>query len=344
MRDIICCGGSNTSYRIADKNIFYKGKLPTPGMDECLLGSYPDVIQRNFGCKVYNLGVMSNSVQPSVLSIISFASKLLNEGNTNFSIIFNCSDWYRQSFYFSKNTRQIKGIKSKLNNPVLNNYLFSDDESGFLLFGGVQNVSDSAYDDPKCVKIAKAYSENLFSFEECEIKAITHLLLLQNFCKLHNIPYKIFFDFDFLSYPFSPFFELNKKNEDTYFQSYFIDRKFPIKESLGVVKRDEYVYDLFKMLDLDGFWFYKDTNLEYGGIHEWIFKNNEYKEGDSKYTAFFYEDTELTPKEMLDKPIRISIQKAKEKMKHGTFFDTAHPTYYYWEKFVKEVVVNWNLF
>jgi hypothetical protein len=28
----------------------------------------------------------------------------------------------------------------------------------------------------------------------------------------------------------------------------------------------------------------------------------------------------------------------------NTFFNTAHPTYYYWEKFVKEVMVDWNLF
>lgn len=329
MRDIICCGGSNTSYRIANKEIFYSGNLPTPGMDDALVGSYPDVIQREYGNRVYNLGVMSNSVQPSVLSIISFATKLLNNGNNNFSIIFNCSDWYRQAFYFSKETRQRVGIKNKLSNPVLNNYLFSDDQSGFLLFGGIQNVSNSAYDDDKCTKIAKAYSDNLFSFEECEIKAITHLLLLQNFCKTNNIPYKIFFDFDFLSSPFNPFFLINKQNEDTYFNSYFIERKFPIKETLGIVKKDDYVYDLFKMLDLNGFWFFKDTNLEYGGIHEWIYKNNEYKEGDTDYIAFHFEDTELTPKEMKDNTIRISIERAKEKMKNGTFFDTAHPTYYY---------------
>jgi hypothetical protein len=41
---------------------------------------------------------------------------------------------------------------------------------------------------------------------------------------------------------------------------------------------------------------------------------------------------------------RIPIFSAKQKMKHGLFRETSHPTYYYWEKFVKEVMINWNLF
>jgi hypothetical protein len=98
------------------------------------------------------------------------------------------------------------------------------------------------------------------------------------------------------------------------------------------------------MLDLNNFWFYKDDNVQYGGIHEWIFKNNEYKEGDDEYIAFFFEDTEMTPQQLQDKPTKLKVSRAKEKMKNGTFFNTAHPTYYYWEKFVKEIMVHWNLF
>jgi hypothetical protein len=41
---------------------------------------------------------------------------------------------------------------------------------------------------------------------------------------------------------------------------------------------------------------------------------------------------------------RIPIFSAKQKMKHGLFRETSHPTYYYWEKFVKEVMIDWNLF
>jgi hypothetical protein len=52
----------------------------------------------------------------------------------------------------------------------------------------------------------------------------------------------------------------------------------------------------------------------------------------------------MTPQQLQDKPTKLKISRAKEKMKNGTFFNTAHPTYYYWEKFVKEIMVHWNLF
>jgi hypothetical protein len=344
MKDIICVGGSNTSYRRPGKKRFTEAYCPSIGSQDADTGSYPEVIHRNFGNKVYNLGVASNTVQAAVLSTISLSNKLLNENNHNFSIIFNCPDFYRQSFYVSDKMRKIKNIKDDLVNPINNNYLFGENQSGFLLLGGVQNVSKDAYSDDNVFKMAKTYSEHLFSFEESEIKALTHLLLLQNFCKSNKIPYKIFFDFDVLSYPNMNYFELNKTNEETYFKSYFVDKQLTKKEPLAYIKKDEYVYDLFKMLDLNNFWFYKDENVDYGGIHEWIFKNNEYKDGDDEYTAFFFEDTELSAYELKDRPIKLKVSRAKEKMKKGIFLETAHPTYYYWEKFVKEIMVDWNLF
>jgi len=343
MRDIICVGGSNTSYRRPQKNRFKDGYCPTGEYNDNI-GSYPEAIHTNFGNKVYNLGVAGNSVQACVLSVISLANEFITNGNTNFSIIFNCSEFYRQSMYFSDKMLSIKNITNIKNNPVVNNYLFENDKSGFFLIGGVQNVSKEAYDDDNLFKIAKAYSEHIFSFEECEIKALTHLLLFQNFCKANNIPYKIFFDFDNFSYPDMNWFEIDRTNEETFFKSYFIDKKLTKKEPLGYIKKDPYVYDLFKMLDLDKCWFYETDEIKYGGIHEWIFKNNEYKEGSNEYIAFHFEDTEMTPQQLKDKPTLLTIERAKEKMKKGVFFETAHPTYYYWEKFVKEVMVNWNLF
>ena len=51
----------------------------------------------------------------------------------------------------------------------------------------------------KLFEMIQPYGEHIFNFEQAEIKALTHLLLLQNFCKVNNIPYKIFFDFNFFS-------------------------------------------------------------------------------------------------------------------------------------------------
>jgi hypothetical protein len=344
MKDIICVGGSNTSFRRPDERRFYKGYCPDTNDMDCGNGSYPEAIHRNFRNKVYNLGVAGNTIEACVLSVISFSSKLLKEGNNNFSIIFNCPDFYRKSFYLSDSMRKIKNIKDDLINPINNNYLFTNTQSGFLLVGGIQNVSKTAYSDDNLYKIAKVYSEHLFSFEQSEINAITHLLLFQNFCKANNISYKIFFDFDFVSSPNLEYFDLDTTNEETYFKSYFLDKKLIKKEPLGYIKHDEFVYDLFKMLDLNEFWFYKDENVEYGGIHEWLFKNNEYKEGDDEYIAFFFEDIEMTAFELKDRIIKLKVDRAKQKMKEGKFFNTAHPTYYYWEKFVKDVMIHWDLF
>jgi hypothetical protein len=343
MRDIICVGGSNTSYRRPDKRRFKDGYCPTFDNNDNI-GSYPEAIHTHFGNRVYNLGVAGNTIQSSVLSVLSLANEFISKGNTNFSIIFNCTDFYRQSFYFSDSMRKIKNIKDNLDNPINNNYLFGEDNSGFLLLGGIQNLSKDIYSDKNLYQIISSYSNNLFSFEDCELKALTHLLLFQNFCKANNIPYKIFFDFDNFSSPTTPWFDLDKTNEETYFKSYFINKQLIKKDALGYIKKDAYVFDLFKMLDLDKCWFYKDENIEYGGIHEWLFKNNEYKDGDDEYIAFFFEDTEMTPNQLQDRPVKLKVSRAKEKMKNGIFFETAHPTYYYWEKFVKEIMIDWNLF
>jgi hypothetical protein len=90
MKDIICVGGSNTSFRRPEKERFKDAYCPIGTHPDANIGSYPEAIHRNFGNKVYNLGVASNTVQAAVLSTISLATKLLNDGNNNFSIIFNC--------------------------------------------------------------------------------------------------------------------------------------------------------------------------------------------------------------------------------------------------------------
>ena len=156
MKDIICVGGSNTSFRRPEKERFKDAYCPIGTHPDANIGSYPEAIHRNFGNKVYNLGVAGNSVQACVLSVISLATEFINKGNTNFSIIFNCSEFYRQSLYFSDKMLKIKNITNIDNNPVINNYLFENDKSGFFLLGGVQNISKTAFDDENLYKVAKA--------------------------------------------------------------------------------------------------------------------------------------------------------------------------------------------
>jgi hypothetical protein len=345
MRDIICSGCSHTNFRGLQKESILNGYIP-PIKNSFGNGSYPEAIHRNYGNKVYNVGLLGNSVSTSVLSIISVAQRLLNEGNTNFSIILQSTDFERQHLYFSENIKKLKKINENRKWPVNNNYLFKNNTSGFLQLGGLQGVAKNYSDCDVLSELANVYSKHIYSNENCTINALTHLLLLQNFCKVNNIPYKIFKMMDLFSHPIFPIFNLDKKNEETYFKSFFIDKKLPKKEYLGYVKSDEYIYDLFQMLDLNNMWFYSDDNVKHGGIFEWMYKNNEYKEGDTDYIALYKEDVADVDMAytVSDDIHRIPVFVAKQKMKNNEFRETSHPTYYYWEKFVKEVMVNWNLF
>jgi len=354
MRDIICSGCSFTNFRNLERERILYGH--TPPIDRCFTnGSYPEAIHRNYGNKVYNAGLMSNSVSTSVLSIISIATRLMKEGNTNFSIILQSTDFERQSIYAPDYFRKIKKIKSNTLWPKNNNYLFGKDNSGFIQLGGIGYIDEKNYSECKnTAKIAKTISENVYTPEYCAINSLTHILLLQNFCKANNIPYKIFFSSNLFCESIFPFFDLDKTNVETYFKSFFIDKKLPKKQELASINSDPYVSDLFTMLNMDTIWFYETEETKYGGMFEWFFKNNEYKEGDLEYTPLYIEDaaqiTETDDKSRVwptipnDLKHIFSIEKAKTDMRNGTWWDTGHPTYYYWEKFVKEVMVNWNLF
>lgn len=352
-RDIICSGCSFTNFGDIQKERVVNGV--TPSVDEYFTkGSYPEAIVRNYGNKVYNSGLMSNSVSTSVLSLLSISNRLMGEGNDNFSIILQSTDLERQAVYVPDYYRKIKNIKSNMMWPKNNNYLFGDDDSGFIQLGGLSHIDDNFYSDCKGItKIAKSISENIYTPEYSSINSLTHILLLQNYCKANKIPYKIFFSSNLFCESVFPFFDLDKTNEETYFKSFFIDKKLPIKEELGSINSDPYVSDLFSMLDMDGIWFYKTDETNYGGMYEWFFKNNEYKDGDLEYTPLYIEDASRinqngerfgvypTPD---DSKHMLPITKAKTDMKEGKWWDTGHPTYYYWERFVKEVMVDWNLF
>lgn len=239
MRDIICAGCSHTSYRKLSRELITDGYIPnmmygyTPQTDvyHTKNSSYPEAICRNFGNKVYNAGLMSNSVASSVLSIMSIASRLMRQGNNNFSVILQSTDFERQHLYLSDDVRKFKKINKTSKRPLTNNYLFGDNTSGFLQMGGMSQINDNYTDCEVIMKMAKAYSEHLYSNENCTINALTHLLLLQNFCKVNNIPYKIFTMMDLFSSPIFPFFDIDYTNHNTYFKSYFIDKKLPKKNT-----------------------------------------------------------------------------------------------------------------
>jgi hypothetical protein len=338
MKDVICAGCSFTSFRLLEAERVLEGITPpTDGISP--LGSYPEAIHRNFGNKVYNSGMAGNNIATSVLSIISTTNRLLKEGNTNLSVILQCTEFTRQSFYLPSNFQQRKRVEA-CDLVRNNNYLFDSFNSGFFQFGTINTVGDMFSSDISLRTMAKSYSDNLYSIEAAYITSLTHILLLQNFCKVNNIPYKIFCKTESFSNPFYPLFEINYTNEETEFKSTFIDKKIVNKEPLTFINSDQYVANLFSMLDMNNFWFLNHPHCKYGGITEWIYLNNEYKGHETHYTPLTIEDIDIHSLE--EKPMQ-DIETLKHKMKMKKFDPNGHPSYYYWNLFTKNEITKWGV-
>lgn len=303
------------------------------------LGSYPESIHRNFGHKVYNLGMAGNNIATSVLSLIATADRLLKE-NKDIFLILQCTEFTRQSFYLpsSFQIRKNIGIDDAVRN---NNYLFDDGGSGFFQFGTISGVGEGFSSIESIKNLAKSYSEHIYSVEASYVNSLTHILLFQNYCKVNKIPYKIFCKTESFSIPFYPLFKIPENGTiEQKFEAIFHDKKLFKKQALTFVNSDSYIKNLFGMIDLDGFWFTDDVDNRYGGITEWVYTRNQYNKGDEYYTPLVVEDIDGTPTEF--KP-KYPIERAIEKIKNGTFDPNGHPSYYYWDLFVKAEISKWGI-
>ena len=121
---------------------------------------------------------------------------------------------------------------------------------------------------------------------------------------------------------------------------------------------DKTLIDYFSNKDGD-YMIANDNKFQFRTLHSNIWwyhssdiKNHEYiqnvKENDEKYISLYVESMMQCPnwksKENNDEPYYLSVSHTKEMMKKNQFFETAHPTYYYWKKFVEEIMISWNLF
>lgn len=338
MRHIICAGCSFTNFNTLSEDMVINGV--TPEIDGISpLGSYPEAIHRNFNNKVYNAGMAGNSIATSVLSILSIADRLIKKGE-KISIILQCTEFTRKSQYFPVSFQIIKSIGGDNSSVRNNNYLFDGSENGFFQFGTLSEVSENFSNNKNLVKTAKSISENLFSIEATYIESIIHILLLQNFCKSNKISYKIFCKTESFSLPFSPLFKIDGNDTESHFKSIFIEKQFAFKKRLSFVNSDPYIQNLFGLLDLDKFWFLDDENCKYGGITEWVYLKNIFRRGDTEYTPLVVEDIDGNPTEF--KPM-YPIQRVFDKIENNSFDINGHPSYYYWDYFVKSEMVKWEI-
>ena len=338
MREIICAGCSFTNFNTLSEDGVLNGI--TPEIDNIKpLGSYPEAIHRNYKNKVYNAGMAGNNISTSVLSILSIADRLLKEGK-KISIILQCTEFTRRAHYFPTSFQIRKNLGGDDSSVRNNSYLLDGTENGFFQFGTLSNVSDNFSNNKDLVKVAKTISENLFTIESSYIDSLVHILLLQNFCKTNKIPYKIFCKTESFSLPFYPLFKIDGNSVESEFKSIFLDKQFATKRRLAFVNSDPYIKNLFGMLDLDNFWFLDDENCKYGGITEWVYLKNIYREGDTTYTPLVVEDIDGNPTEF--KPL-YPIERAIDKIKNKTFNPNGHPSYFYWDYFVKSEVLKWEI-
>jgi len=338
MREIICSGCSFTNFELVNEDKVIRGITPEiDGINP--LGSYPEAIHRICGHKVYNAGMAGNDIATSVLSIISIADRLLKE-NKDISIILQCTEFTRTSNYLPISFQIRKNVAGDNSSVRNNTYLFDGSDNGFFQFGTLSGVRNNFSTNENLVNLAKTIGENLFSIEASYIKSLTHILLLQNYCKVHHIPYKIFCKTESFSIPFSPIFEISGETPEDIFKSMFLDKKFTKKKRLSFINSDPYIRNLFGMLDLDRFWFLEDENCMYGGITEWVYSRNVYRYKDTEYTPLVVEDIDGTPTEF--KPV-YPIQRAIDKIADNNFNPNGHPTYFYWDYFVQNEITKWEL-
>lgn len=338
MREIICAGCSFTNFNTLNEDMVLNGV--TPEIDGVSpLGSYPESIHRNFKNRVYNAGMAGNSIAASVLSIISIADRLLKEGK-KVSVILQCTEFTRKSHYFPVSFQIIKNIGGDDSSVRNNNYLFDGSENGFFQFGTLSGVGDNFSNNKNLVNVAKSIGENLFSIESSYIDSIIHILLLQNFCKVNKIPYKIFCKTESFSLPFAPLFKIDYNSIEGQFNSIFIEKQFAPKKRLSFINSDPYIKNLFGMMDLDNFWFLDDQNCKYGGITEWVYLKNIYRRGDTEYTPLVVEDIDGNPTEF--QPM-YPIQRVFDKLENNSFNPNGHPSYYYWDYFVKSEMIKWEI-
>jgi hypothetical protein len=337
MRDIICSGCSFTNFEFINEDKVLRGITPEiDGVNP--LGSYPEAIHRNFGHKVYNAGMAGNNISSSVLSIISIADRLLKEGR-KISIILQCTEFTRQSYYMPVSFQIMKNVAGDTNSVRNNTYLFDGSESGWFQFGTLGSAREGFSENPNLTEIARSLSD-IFTIESAYIDSLVHILLLQNYCKVNDIPYKIFCKTESFSLPFSPVFKIDFSNTQREFESIFIEKQFPFKKRLSFVNSDPYIKNLFGMLDLDKFWFLDDENCKFGGITEWVYAKNIYRKGHTEYTPLVVEDIDGTPTEF--QPM-YPIQRAIDKIENKTFNPNGHPTYFYWDMFVNREIIKWEI-
>jgi hypothetical protein len=236
--DILTSGCSFTN-QIHPHELCTRGKLWQRPKFPDVNPTWSDFLYKR-GHNTTNLGVPTNSNTNIVRSLIYHGQEKLKT-NKEFSIIAQFSGLTRHQIFVSKKetTNWIEflpeacGGNGKEFDWNLTNFTHLDFSEYFWILTGEHSAKDFA--NPFSSKLCQMWCKYFFNINEKQLNTLESMYDLQLFCKLNNIPYKIFFMSD-------NYLELKFFREDEKFK---------------------YMYNL---IDWSSVWLYEGT----GGMAEWM--------------------------------------------------------------------------
>ena len=272
MKHIVCGGCSFTRQQ---KRIGINGTSDDFMDDSKNMWRWPHHIQSIYDCKVHNLGNPTNDNQVISFSIIDKVNELIDSGvsSDDIFVITQWSDAQRRSFFISDSVSKMCNSELKYNDNNENAYahvsayLDNSDKNigknGYFIQSGGYSYNHVLYDVVDIFdKIAEYSSDEYFL-----IGHFKNILFLQNYLKLKGI--------DFIQFNLS--FNFQFCGEDLNYKSIYYDKKIP-KCNFDFKYHNPYVQSLYKMIDMNKMWLYKDEFTNCGGITEWAIRNYKYEE------------------------------------------------------------------
>jgi hypothetical protein len=259
---------------------------------------WPHFIQKQFpDYEVSNYGNPTNDNAVIANSILYGVDKLLKNGvlASDIKVVVQWSGWSRNSAFISQKKQNEMGYQlypdpktakeddyAHINDFINVPKKYAGEHGYFILAGGYH----ATHVGVKSIDYFDEYVKHVFSADERMIEYLKNILLVQHFCKLHNIEYKCFtmhnnFSKDYVNDEGFPKWrpENTDKNE-AYHVVY--NNYIPItwqSDLTPLFENNPYVKYLYDMVDFDKFWFYEKENVtKYGGQVEWSIKRYNFDE------------------------------------------------------------------
>jgi hypothetical protein len=253
---------------------------------------------------VLNYGNPTNDNNLIAQSVLYGVSKLLqdNVSPDNIKVMVQWSAWSRNSFFVSRNKQkeknyELRNVQGQYLNPRtdydyfahLNDFISDKNyigEHGYYMLSGGYGVNHVL---TPAVEYWEDYVDHVFSADERLIEHFKNILLVQNFCKVHNISCLFLnmhnnFSFEYTNDNSSQSgWPRWKPEHSTHTEGWHVIEEKYIPNTWENDHKERftspYVKFIHDMVDLNNFWFYQEPNVtKFGGIVEWTIKNYNFHE------------------------------------------------------------------